>query len=58
MIDYLIKRNFNLNFISHSGETLLQMAVNYQNNEVVNKLLDTNININNINSEYYINQLY
>jgi ankyrin repeat protein len=33
MIDYLIKNKFNLNFISHSGETLLQMAVNYQNNE-------------------------
>jgi ankyrin repeat protein len=58
MLDYLIKRKFNLNFISQTGETLLQIAVNYQNNEIINKLLDTNININNVNSDYGLNILH
>jgi len=52
MLIYLINKNFSLNFTNQTGESLLQIAINYQNNIIIEKLLLTNIKINNISSDY------
>jgi hypothetical protein len=57
-INYLIDNKYNINFTTSNGDNLLQIAVNYQNIEVINKLLDTNINLNNINYDLGINVLH
>jgi ankyrin repeat protein len=49
MISHLINKFINnINFTNLSGENLLQIAVNNNNTIVINKLLETNINFNNI----------
>ena len=57
-INHLLSKNYNINFTSANGENLLQIAVNYQNNEMINKLLESNINLNNINSDFGLNVLH
>jgi len=54
-LKYLIDKKYNINFTSNSGENLLQIAVNYQNIEIINLLLQTNINLNNINFDFGLN---
>jgi ankyrin repeat protein len=58
MLEYLIDKKYNINFTSGSGETLLQLAVNYQNEQMINKLLETNINLSNITYDYGLNILH
>jgi len=57
-IFYLIDNKYNINFTNNNGDNLLQIAINYQNIEVVNKILETNINFDNINSDLGINALH
>ena len=58
MLEYLIDKKYNINFISGSGETLLQVAVNYQNDQMINKLLESNINLSNTTYDYGLNILH
>ncbi len=58
MIDYLLNKKYNVNFTTGNGETLLQVAVNYSNTNIIDKLLETNINLNNINSDFGISVLH
>lgn len=51
MILYLIDK-INLNFLSTNNETILQVALNYKNIELINIFIDRNININNQEKEY------
>lgn len=55
---YLIDNKYNINFTTSNGDNLLQISINYQNVEIINKLLETNINLNNINSDLGINVLH
>jgi ankyrin repeat protein len=52
MLDYLLEKKYDINFLNSSGENLLQIATNYQNQIMINKLLNTNINLNNTSSDY------
>lgn len=52
MISYLLDKKYKINFTNANGETLLQVAINYNNMDVINLLLVTSININNISSDY------
>jgi ankyrin repeat protein len=54
-LKHLIDEKYNINFTTNSGENLLQIAVNYQNIEIINLLLQTNINLNNINFDFGLN---
>ncbi len=50
-----------LGFYNNNGETILQVAINYNNNIIANKLLDNNkvsININNTSSDYGLTALH
>ncbi len=47
MLDYLIDNKYNIDFISHNNETLLQIALKLNNNYYIDKLLEYNINLNN-----------
>lgn len=58
MIEYLLELNYSLNFTSSNGETLLQIATNCNNIFIINKLIDTNINLNNISSELGLSVLH
>ncbi len=55
MLEYLLEKNYPLNFVSQNGETLLQLAVNYQNTKIITKLLEKTKNLNNITSDYGLN---
>lgn len=58
MLEYLIDKNYNVNFTNRSGDSLLQLAINYQNNEAINMLLKTNINLSNINTDFGLNAFH
>lgn len=58
MIKYLLDKKFPLNFLTLGGETILQLAVNYQNLEMIDILLEHNINLNNKNSDYGLTVLH
>ncbi len=58
MLEYLIEKKYNLNFTSGTGETLIQIATNYQNTQMINKLLETPINLNNATNDYGLNILH
>jgi ankyrin repeat protein len=51
IIYYLIDR-ISLNFLSNNNETILQLALSYQNIELINILLNKKINLNNQENEY------
>lgn len=51
MVLHLIDK-INLNFLSQNNETILQVALNYQNTEIINIFIDKNINLNNQEKEY------
>ena len=57
MIFYLIDR-INLNFLSKNNETILQIALNYQNIEMVKIFIEKNINLNNQEKEYGLSALH
>jgi ankyrin repeat protein len=50
--------NISLDFVSSHNETFLQMAISYQNYEIIDLLLKKDININNQESEYGICALH
>ena len=58
MLEHLLEKKYNVNFTSGTGETLLQIAVNYQNNQIINKLLNTPINLNNATNDYGLSVLH
>lgn len=58
MLEYLIDKKYNINFTSGSGETLIQLAVNYQNEQMINKLLESNICLTNTTYDYGLNILH
>jgi ankyrin repeat protein len=58
MIEYLLNLKYNLNFTSPNGETLLQLATTYNNINIINKLLATNINLNNVSSDFGLSVLH
>ena len=39
MLDYLLEKEYNVNFVTNNNETLLQVAITYNNIYMVNKLL-------------------
>jgi ankyrin repeat protein len=47
MIIYLLKKKYNINFLTANGETLIQTATNYNNYLIIDLLLEININLNN-----------
>jgi ankyrin repeat protein len=57
MIMYLVDK-INLNFLSLNKETILQIALTYQNMELFNILIDKNINITNQEDEYGLTVLH
>ena len=57
-LEYLLNKKYPLSFLNNNGETLLQIAVNYQNNQIINLLLETNINLNNTSSDYGLSILH
>ena len=57
MILYLIDK-INLNFLSQNNETILQIALNYQNIEMANIFINKNISINNQEKEYGLTALH
>ena len=58
MLEFLIDKKYNINFTSGSGETILQIAINYQNIQIINKLLNSNINLNNTTNDYGLSVLH
>ena len=57
MIDYLLEKKYKINFLNSTGETLLQVAINYNDTKAIERLLDTGINLNNISSDYGLTAL-
>ena len=57
MIDYLLENKYKINFLNSTGETLLQVAINYNDTKAIERLLDTGINLNNISSDYGLTAL-
>jgi hypothetical protein len=51
MLKYFIDNNFKLGIVSDKNETLLQIAVNYQNEYAIKILLTTHIDLNNKDNE-------
>jgi len=51
MLKYFIDNNFRVNIMSFKNETLLQVALNYQNDFAIKLLLGTHIDVNNKDSE-------
>lgn len=58
MIEYFIDKNYNFNFTTNEGNTILQVAVNFQNNDIIKKLLNSKINLNNVSSDYGLSVLH
>jgi ankyrin repeat protein len=58
MLKYLIDQKYNLNFTTSVGETLIQVATNYNNYKIIDLLLETNINLNNKTSDYGLTILH
>jgi ankyrin repeat protein len=52
MFDYLLEKEYNINFLTNNNETLLQVALTYNNIYIINKLLKYNINLNNTNNNF------
>ena len=52
MFDYLLDKKYNINFLTNNNETLLQVALTYNNIYITNKLLKYNINLNNTNNNF------
>jgi ankyrin repeat protein len=53
IIEYILNKNPNLNFLTDTGETFLQLSIIYQNDYIINLLISKhNININNQEKEY------
>ena len=57
IIYYLIDR-VNLNCLSNNNETILQLALSYQNIELVNILVTKKINLNNQENEYGLGAIH
>ena len=58
MLKHLLTKKYNINFFSNNGETLIQIATNYNNNNIINLLLETKINLNNKTSDYGLTILH
>lgn len=55
MIDYLLNKNYDVNFVNNSGYNLLQLALTYQHQDIIDKLYESKqFNINNISNDYGI----
>ena len=56
ILNYLLDNHkYKINFFNNNGETLLQVAINYYNikqDKIIDRLLESNINLNNTNSDY------
>jgi ankyrin repeat protein len=52
MLDYLLEKKYNIHFITYNNETLLQVALTYNNIYITNKLLNYNFNLNNANNNF------
>jgi ankyrin repeat protein len=51
MLKYFIDNNYRMNVVSAKNETLLQIALNYQNEYAIKLLQNTNIDLNNNDNE-------
>ena len=58
MIEYLLEKKYQINFTTQNGESLLQVAVNYQNEQIIDKLLECPINFNNTSSDFGLTVLH
>ena len=58
ILDYLLKNLKNINFNNKSGENLLQLAVYYNNTIIIDKLLETSIDLNNQTLDYGLTILH
>ena len=58
IIEYIISKNININFLTKTGENFLQLAVSYQNYAITTFLIEnTKINLNNQEKDYGTNVL-
>ena len=58
ILDYLLNNLKNIKFNNKSGETLLQVAVNYNNISIIDKLLETKIDLDNQSLDYGLTLLH
>ena len=52
ILEYLISHNKYINFRTLNGETILQVAINYQSYKNINLLLELNINLDNVSNDF------
>lgn len=58
MIEYLINKKYNIDFLNSNGETFLQLAIRYKNNFIIDILLNMNINLNNKSNDFGLTALH
>lgn len=51
ILDYLLKNHKFIDFRTNNGETIIQVATNYQS-EIIYELLNLNINLNNVSNDF------
>jgi len=54
ILDFLLNYKKFIDFKTSNGETILQIATNYQNNDIINMLFNLNINLNNMSNDFGI----
>jgi ankyrin repeat protein len=52
ILEYLLNNKKFINFRTLNGETILQVAINYQSQKIINILLNLDINLNNVSNDY------
>ena len=52
ILNYLLKNKKFIDFKTLNNESILQVALNYQNTEIINTLFDFNINLNNVSNDF------
>jgi ankyrin repeat protein len=52
ILDYLLNNIKFINFRTPNGETILQVAINYQFHSIIKNLFNLNINLNNVSNDY------
>ena len=52
ILDYLLNNKKFIDFKTPNGETILQVAVNYQNQQIIMRLLNLDINLDNISNDF------
>lgn len=55
---FLINHNIDINLVTNTNESFFQLAIYYQNKNIINILLTKDININNQESEYGLTALH